>query len=99
VSGPLRVVVDTSSLVHAALDRGSAAARLLAVAAVAELVEPEVTVADCRDPGDDKFLEAALAGGAEVIVSDDRDLLALDLWRGMRVLKPEALLAALLDER
>ena len=68
---------------------------LEALAAAAELAEPEVRVADCRDRDDDKFLEAALAGGATVIVSDDRDLLALDPWRGVRICKPEALLADL----
>jgi predicted nucleic acid-binding protein len=36
-----------------------------------------------------------MRGAAEtvVIVSDDRDLLALDTWRGIRVVKPEAALA------
>ena len=33
----------------------------------------------CRDPGDDKIVETALAGGAGVIVSDDRDLLDFDM--------------------
>lgn len=63
------------------------------------IVEPGERVRGvCRDPGDDKFLEAALAAlaaGAAVIVSDDRDLLALDPWRGIRVVKPEAALAGL----
>jgi hypothetical protein len=31
-------------------------------------------------------------------VSDDRDLLDLDPWRGVRIVKPEALLATLLGE-
>lgn len=38
---------------------------------------PAVRVAECRDPGDDMILAAALAGGADLIVSDDRDLLVL----------------------
>jgi hypothetical protein len=68
---------------------------LEALAAASELVEPEVRIAECRDPDDDKFLEAALAGGATVTVSDDHDLLALDPWRGVRNRKPEAVLAEL----
>jgi uncharacterized protein len=136
VSGP-RVFVDTSSLVRAALNSGSAAGQLVdellergdlvasldtlaefeevlsrrkfaarlpdmarrrllrRLALGALLVEPVEQVSDCRDPGDDKFLEAALAASAAIIASDDRDLLALNPWRGIRVLKPEAVLAEL----
>jgi uncharacterized protein len=61
----------------------------------ARIVEPGERVADCRDPRDDKLIEAALAAGAAVIVSDDRDLLTLAPWRGIRVVKPEAALAEL----
>ena len=44
-------------------------------------------VRDCRDPDDDKFLELALASRASVIVTGDPDLLVLDPWRGIRVIK------------
>jgi uncharacterized protein len=61
----------------------------------------EVVQAD-RSPPDDKYLEAALAAAgmvgdpeAIVIASDDRDLLMLHPWRGISVLKPEAVLALL----
>ena len=50
--------------------------------------EPAVRVADCRDPNDDKYLELALAAGAETIVSSDDDLLVLHPWRGVRILRP-----------
>ena len=50
--------------------------------------EPEVRVTDCRDPKDDKYLELALAAGAETIVSSDDDLLVLHPWRGVRILRP-----------
>ncbi|HEY1933653.1 MAG TPA: putative toxin-antitoxin system toxin component, PIN family [Acetobacteraceae bacterium] len=33
--------------------------------------EPVVRVTDCRDPKDDKYLELAIAAGAETIVSSD----------------------------
>jgi uncharacterized protein len=36
--------------------------------------EPAVRVTDCRDPNN-KYLELALAAGAEIIVSSDDDLL------------------------
>lgn len=50
--------------------------------------DPAVRVADCRDPKDDKYLELALAAGAETIVSSDNDLLVLSLWRGVRIVNP-----------
>jgi putative PIN family toxin of toxin-antitoxin system len=55
--------------------------------------EPSVRVMDCRDPKDDKYLELALAAGADIIVSGDEDLLVLDPWRGVRILRPAAYLA------
>lgn len=58
------------------------------------IAAPGERVSACRDPADDKFLEAAIAAGASMIISDDHDLLALDPWRGIRILKPEAALAA-----
>lgn len=39
-----------------------------------------------RDPEDDKFLECALAGRAEYLVTGDRDLLELGSYRGVRIL-------------
>jgi putative PIN family toxin of toxin-antitoxin system len=42
----------------------------------------------CRDPRDDKFLQLALNGEAEAIVTGDQDLLALDPFHGVRILRP-----------
>jgi putative PIN family toxin of toxin-antitoxin system len=47
-----------------------------------------VPQAQCRDPDDDKFLHAALAGGASVLVSGDRDLLALGRFDHIPILSP-----------
>jgi len=55
--------------------------------------DPVVRVADCRDPKDDKYLELALAAGAEIIVSSDDDLLVLHPWRSARILNPAGYLA------
>jgi predicted nucleic acid-binding protein len=57
-----------------------------------ELVIPERMVQVCRDPKDDKFLEAALAGKAEVIISGDEDLLVLDPFEGILILRPSEFL-------
>ncbi len=46
----------------------------------------------CRDPRDDKFLHVALNGEAEAIVTGDADLLVLDPFHGVRILKPMAFL-------
>ncbi len=54
---------------------------------------PTIGVTDCRDAKDNKYLELALAAGAQVIVSSDEDLLVLDPWRGVRVLRPVDYLA------
>jgi uncharacterized protein len=42
----------------------------------------------CRDPKDDKFLELAVHGRAELIVTGDEDLLALHPFRGVEILTP-----------
>ena len=57
------------------------------------LFAPTERVTDCRDPKDDKYLELALAAGADAIVSSDQDLLVLHPWRGVRVLRPADYLA------
>jgi putative PIN family toxin of toxin-antitoxin system len=46
----------------------------------------------CRDPRDDKFLELAVDGGAEFIVSGDADLLALNPFSDVRIVAPRAFL-------
>jgi uncharacterized protein len=54
---------------------------------------PAEAVTECRDAKDDKYLELALAAGAEIIVTGDDDLLVLHPWRGVRVLRPADYLA------
>lgn len=49
---------------------------------------PVERVTDCRDDKDNKYLELALASGADVIVTGDADLLVLHPWRGVRILRP-----------
>jgi putative PIN family toxin of toxin-antitoxin system len=42
----------------------------------------------CRDPKDDKFLDVAVNGNADAIVSGDRDLLDLDPFHSVRIVSP-----------
>lgn len=60
-----------------------------------ELVIPKDTVTACRDPKDNKFLEAALAGEADAIVTGDDDLLVLHPFEGVDILRPVEFLARL----
>ena len=45
-------------------------------------------VRECRDPADDKFLEVALNGKADLILTGDADLLTLHPWQGIAILPP-----------
>ena len=47
----------------------------------------------CRDPKDNKFLEATRAGGADFLVTGDQDLLALDPFARTTILAPSLFLA------
>jgi uncharacterized protein len=62
------------------------------------LVDPILEISDSRDAKDNKYLELALAAGAETIVSSDRDLLVLDPWRGIRTMTPAAYVRKWEDE-
>ena len=60
-----------------------------------ELVVPKAQVAKCRDPKDNKFLEAALAAQADALVSGDEDLLVLMSFIDIPILRPAEFLARL----
>ena len=71
-------------------DRQAEILQLLTAAAI--WVENVRSVQDCRDAKDNKYLELAEAAGADVIVSSDEDLLVLNPWRGIRILRPKEFL-------
>lgn len=56
------------------------------------LVDVTLSVAACRDPKDDKFLELAVSGSATHIVSGDQDLLDLHPFRGISIVSPRRFL-------
>jgi uncharacterized protein len=62
-------------------------------ARVAEWVTITTTIRQCRDPKDDKFLELAIDGKADWIVTGDKDLLDLSPYQGIQILTPAAVLA------
>jgi uncharacterized protein len=54
----------------------------------AEPVTISERIAACRDPTDDKFLELAVNGRADLIISGDADLLALNPFRDIAIVTP-----------
>jgi putative PIN family toxin of toxin-antitoxin system len=98
----LALSVETDEQIAAVLERPriarlvSPARRFRVLAMVrrdAVWFTPAERVTDCRDAKDNKYLELALAAGASAIVSGDADLLVLNPWRGVRILKPAGYLA------
>lgn len=63
------------------------------IRSVSRLVEPAERIRECRDPQDDKFLELAVAGHADAIVTGDEDLLVMHPFRGISIVAPAAFLA------
>lgn len=45
-------------------------------------------VKQCRDPGDDMFLECAGGAKADLLITSDNDLLVLGRYRGTRIVTP-----------
>ena len=53
-----------------------------------EHIEITESIQVCRDPKDDRVLELAVCGNAAYIVTGDADLLVLNPFRGIGVLRP-----------
>jgi uncharacterized protein len=53
-----------------------------------DLIDTTETISICRDPKDNKFLELAVDGNADYIVTGDADLLVLHPFRGIQILTP-----------
>ena len=58
------------------------------IRSIATLIKPSTSIRACRDPRDDKFLEVAVHGHADLIVTGDEDLQALNPFRGIAILTP-----------
>ena len=54
----------------------------------AEIIEISETISACRDRKDDKFLEVAVNGKADYLITGDRDLLVLHPFRNIQILTP-----------
>ncbi|MFH0823538.1 MAG: putative toxin-antitoxin system toxin component, PIN family [Pseudomonadota bacterium] len=69
-----------------------------AFVARATLMEPIEEVRVCRDGKDDKFLDLAITGGAECIISGDNDLRSLNPFRGISIITAAEFLEATADD-
>ena len=61
----------------------------------ATLIEPTQRLAVVQDESDNRFLECAIEGGADLIVSGDRHLLGVGQYQGIRIVTPAAFVAYL----
>jgi uncharacterized protein len=61
---------------------------LLELGGAAEWVTIIQLVRECRDPRDNKFLEVALNGRADLIITGDQDLIAMNPWLEIGILSP-----------
>ncbi len=52
----------------------------------AKLFTPDISITDCRDPNNNKFLELAISANASCIITCDKDLLVLHPFRGIPIL-------------
>lgn len=57
-----------------------------------EMIDIEEVITDCRDSKDNKFLETAVSGKAQIIMSGDDDLLVLNPYRNIEILTPRQFL-------
>ena len=60
------------------------------------MVEPNIKIDIVKDdPDDNKFLEAAITGNADLIISQDKHLLKLNEYNKIRIVKPEEAISLL----
>lgn len=63
-------------------------ARIIAMFEQASVVEPHDVPSVSRDPADDKFLACAKLAETEYLVTEDKDLLVLEVYEGSRICQP-----------
>jgi putative PIN family toxin of toxin-antitoxin system len=73
--------------------------RVLDLLSQAELVQLSEIPQASRDPKDDKFLATAVMGEADYVVSEDRDLLDLGEYRGIKIVDVETFLKLLKEDK
>ena len=69
--------------------------RVFGLLAQAEVVRPTGIPAVSRDPKDDVFFATAKAGGAGYIVSEDKDVLEVGEYEGIKVVNAKTFVVLL----
>lgn len=74
------------------VSRASRVLFLAQIEAVSEMVSISGTRLGCRDRAGDMFLETAVLGEADCLISGDKDLLVMHPFQGVPILSPAQLL-------
>ena len=75
------------------LDEERRSSFLFVLAQVSEVIAVQTRVTECSDPKDNKFLELAIDGNAQLIVSGDAHLRDLHPFRGIEIVAPAEFIA------
>jgi putative PIN family toxin of toxin-antitoxin system len=81
----LRVLADAEVVRKLRVTDEILVSTAILLTAKAKFVNVTRKITMCRDPHDDKFLECAVAGKADYVVSADEDLLSLRIFEGIPI--------------
>lgn len=103
IAGEFTLLVSPAILTDAAdklyevlgFDDEHVRAVVMQVSRIAEIVRPTVRLAVVSDEPDNRILECAAEGAADLIVSGDRHLLELGAYGGIRIIRPAEALVEL----
>ena len=66
---------------------------------MSNLLDTSSIITDCRDPKNNKFLELAIDGNADYIITSDPDLLILHPYLGISIVTPAQFLSIFINEK
>lgn len=89
-SSEQRLVIDANVIVSAVLSAQGKSRQ--AFDAIVEFVEITEQINECRDVKDDKYLELAVNGEADLILTGDEDLLVLHPFRQIPIVRVQTFL-------
>jgi uncharacterized protein len=83
----LKDVIERPHLAKYFSSVNSRFAFLFLISRVTENFQPHSVITDCRDPDDNHILELAVDVGAKIIVCGDKDLLVLNPYREIAIIR------------
>jgi putative PIN family toxin of toxin-antitoxin system len=87
ITSPI-LLAELEEVLERFVEAEAAAEIRVAFGELAEIVEPAHVPEVFSDPDDDQVVSAAVRGGADVIVTRDKDLLTLSRHDAVRILNP-----------